>query len=342
MTSIYFPSRTNVHYWDLETLELDLSSRLKLSAIVYDELILDDGVYTALIGPNLSVEIVTPLAKEQLPAGYLDSLPKEGGEFSLTFNDLGLSSPAQRRYQVSFRALFEEAGLPNCSWINFNQQKLNEEIVNTIKQKAQEDLNIFHDGGVETYLLHLHIIQSVIHDWIFGSIHGWDLNLDPMHETYLRQKLFLLNEQVDALNPPVDFDIVFPHLPDLSLVPWEQIIETREHPSAIAFRKNLADISHEARQKYLAGESADAVRFQVMKWRDEQLIKEIENRLLTRKGLVVENTITLGFLIGGSIPGIGAFVGLLDTARSIAGSVADYSKDQYSTAAAFVRKSKKR
>jgi len=176
MTSIYFPARTNVHYWDLEPLELDLDSRLKLSAILYDELIFDDGVYMALIGPKLSMDLRIPM--KQIPDGYFDrQLPREGGEFAVGVAGEMMESPAQRRYQLCFRKLLEEAGLEELPWVSFNDQEFDDKGKKAIKQLAERDMKVFHNGDRETYLLHSQILQSLNHDWVMGSLKGWDLNL---------------------------------------------------------------------------------------------------------------------------------------------------------------------
>ena len=66
MSSIYFPLRSNVHYWDLEPLDLDLESRLKLSTILYDELVFDPG--------TVSYTHLDVYKRQVRPAGYSPAL----------------------------------------------------------------------------------------------------------------------------------------------------------------------------------------------------------------------------------------------------------------------------
>lgn len=85
MASIYFPLRTNVEYWDLDRLELDLESRLKLSAILYDELILEDGGYVALVGPKMSLSV---------PVRDLDAVPEGFFEAHTSQKAVSSTSPS--------------------------------------------------------------------------------------------------------------------------------------------------------------------------------------------------------------------------------------------------------
>ena len=88
MSKICFPLRTNVHYWDLDKLELSLESRIKLSTLLYDDVIFEDGGYTALIGPNMGMEFQIPNLS-QVPDDYFEKeLSRTGGEFSFKFNDV--------------------------------------------------------------------------------------------------------------------------------------------------------------------------------------------------------------------------------------------------------------
>jgi hypothetical protein len=183
MTSIYFPVRTNVHYWDLNPLELNLEARLKLSAILYDELIFDDGGYAALVGPNISLDVrVHDLG--QVPDDFFENhSPPSGGEFSVSVGDLTWNCPAQRRYQICFRKVLEDIGLTSEPWIVFSDLILADKANKEIEQLAKRDLKVLHDGDFDTFNLHWHILKSLNYDWMMGTLNEWDLNMDPVHET---------------------------------------------------------------------------------------------------------------------------------------------------------------
>jgi hypothetical protein len=343
VASIYFPLRTNVEYWDLDRLELDLESRLKLSAILYDELILEDGGYVALVGPKMSLSVpVRDL--DAVPEGFFEAhIPPEGGEFYFAFGDgeqqVEMTSRAQRRYQICFGKSLAGTGLLDMPWVHFSDLGLTKPAINQIEQLAKQDMDALHNGDLDTYQLNAHAAKSVNHDWIMASICGWDLNMDPSHESLLRKKLSLLAENTDALNPPIDFEIVFPRLPVLTRVSWDEIFKTRNHPAVVEFRSHLATLAQDAHQAYLQSESAhiEAVRHQVTKWRDDQLIQELSACLPTRVQTAGEIVVNILFLIGGFTP-LAPFVALLDGSRGIVAPLVEHIRARHSTAAAFVKR----
>jgi hypothetical protein len=136
----------------------------------------------------------------------------------------------------------------------------------------------------------------------------------------------------------VDFEVVFPKLPDLTQISWDQVLSVREHPSAVEFRQQIRSVSQEARKAHLAGESADAIRYHVMKWRDDQLIEELSNRLMTNSEAVREVVVSLSFVIGSAFPLIGPFIGAIDACRSVIEPLVERTRDRESMAAAFVRR----
>lgn len=335
MTSMYFPFRTNVHYWDVDPFDADLEGRIKLGALLYDELIFDEGGYQAFIGPKLRFEIRLPRLEQASDDFFDRHFPPEGGEFAVAFGGVSLESVAQRRYQVCFRRILTEAGIVDMPWITFTDLGLTKEAEDESRQLSEQDLNALHDGDIDTFILTSHILKSVNYDWMMGTLNRWDLNMDPIHETYLRQKLSLVAKEVDFLNPPVDFEILFPRLPDLSRVSWDQVLEAREHPSVVELRKRLGVLSKKTRQAYLAGESADAIHYYVETWINDQLLEEFGNRLMTPGQAIQKVAINLAFVIGGVFLPL---VGIADSVRGVVELLADYTKDRESLAATFIRK----
>lgn len=340
MTTIYFPFRTNVHYWDLDALELNLESRIKLSALIYDDLIFDNGAYEAIIGPEMSTEFLIP-TMDQVPDGFLDDeLPREGGEFAIQFGEFSMSSPAQRRYRLCYRKMLDDIGITDFDWIGFINVALKEKGENAVKKLAEQDLSIFHDGELETYFVNSYILKSINHDFFIGNMFDWDMNLDPMHEVYLRQKLELFSANNRDENSLVDFDLVFPRLPDLSLVSWDEIIDARNNPTAVEFRQRFSKVTRDVRSTFLAGETVDAVRYQVMQWREEQLLKEIENLLTPKKKTIKDIAVNIAFVFGSFLPFIGPIVGVTDAVRGVLEPIADGIEQSKTLGAAFVRQKK--
>lgn len=339
MTSIYFPVRSNVHYWDTKPLDLDLKSRLKLAALLYDELVFDDGTYTALIGPDLSLELVE---SEWHADPEIPPWPREDGEFAVEFvtesGTVSLASKALRRYRLSLRGLLEGHGLAGLSWVSFSQAEFSKAASASLKEMAERDIHILDNGDSETYLLRKHMLHGITRDWVMASLMGWDLVLDPIHQSLYRQKIAHVEEEMQTSRPAVEFEVIFTRLPDLTSVPWDQVLDAREHPSAVSFRAALAGVTDEARQAFLAGESADGVRYQVSKWRDEQLLDELEARLSTPKSTLKDIGLSLVLSIGSALPPIGPFVALADALRDVIGPARKLLRERKSLAAAFVRR----
>ena len=342
MSEIYFPLRSNVDYWNLGTLELDLESRIKLSALLFDYLVFQSGGYTAFIGPKIKFDLNIPNLG-QVPDDYFsEPYPVEGGEFNLQFGKAKFSSPAVKRYKISFQEILTRIGIEEFPWIRFDDQIFTDDAKQAIKVISEQDVKTFRDDDRKTYLLQQsQIFESLNYDWAMASLNNWGLNLDPLHQSYLDRILTQRAFESETFCPPVNFDVIFPRLPDLTQVSWEQIVEVREHASSIEFRQKLSQGSSKMRQAFLAGESADAIRYHIMQWRDDQLITEIEQRLKTKKRMCVEIVASVGFLIGGAIPPVGPFIGLIDGCRSIYQSAQEYMKDKRSIAATFVQQSKR-
>ena len=334
MTGIYFPARTNVHYWDLESLDPDLESRMKLSALIFNELTFDDGAYTALVGTKGNVEIV-----EYAPS--LDSnydLPKEGGEFTVAYGDWEMTSPALRRYHLCFRRMLEEIGVIEFPWINFTRQECGEESKKRIKKLVETDMEALHSQDRETYLLHKWLLYGLNHDLIIGLSNEWTLNMDPLREDLLRHKLKNPIGDTVSQNLPIDFEILFPKLPDLTHVSWDQILETREHPVAVEFRERLASATCQAQQAYLSGADVELVRSLVKDWIEDQLLNEFQEQLKTKKQTVFEIGKSLLLFVVGFIPGFGAAAGAIDTGISAIEAIREYREDRQSFAATLIRR----
>lgn len=340
MSTIYFPLSTNVHYWDLEELDLSLESRIKLSALLYEEVIFEDGGYTAFIGPELSVEFRIP-DLDQVPDNYFEEeLQQTGGEFAIEFNSVMFESKAQRRYQLSFRKMLEEKELISEPWVKFAHVGFTEKGKAQLKQYTDKEIKSFFDGKKETYFLQSHIIKSIYHDWILGMVNRWDVNFDHNHERNFRK---IISFQEDNLSvAPIDFEVAFPRLPDLEIVPWEKIIEIRESSASTEFRKYISKVSRESRQAFLAGEDTNSIRYHLMELRDDQLIQELENQISTEKKTGVEIGVTLLLLVGGFIPGISNILNVVSGVKDIIEPLKDFSDDQKSLGAAFIRKQKKK
>ena len=338
MSSIYFPLRSNVHYWDLEPLDLDLESRLKLSTILYDELVFDPGIYVASIGPELSIEVKGPYSQDLPPLLFEQAVPREGGEFSFKFNTLELNSVAVATYQLCFEKLLAEIGLDSATWISFNQNDFTDEVKQTIAKIVEEDLDYLYTGHQHDYMLQKRALSSVNHDWAMAWVNNWNLNLDPLHETYWRQRLAGTSNTHLIQSAPIELELVFPKLPQLSEVSWDEILRIRDSHDAAQFRQQVSNLTIETQQAFVLEGGANALRYRLQEIRDEQLLDIIESNLTKRSKALRRIAVSLIFSVGSALPLIGQLIALSDVARDSLSPLIELKKQEKTLGAAFIRK----
>jgi len=105
-SAIFFPLRTNVQYFTLPEGYLSLEARLKEACLLYDQLVLEAGMYMALIGPERSIDFWVP--PHQLTEDMLrDRWEPTGGEFVLVIREHEMVSPAERRFKSDGRTILD-------------------------------------------------------------------------------------------------------------------------------------------------------------------------------------------------------------------------------------------
>lgn len=101
-----FPLRTNAGFYRQAGF-LDLGHRLKESCLLYDEMIIEDGLYIADIGPTTAVEIVGPTDRIDAP-DYRKFAPSKGN-FGLYVNGHAFAQEeVVRRFVCEFDSYIEQ------------------------------------------------------------------------------------------------------------------------------------------------------------------------------------------------------------------------------------------
>lgn len=334
---MYFPLRSNIDYRDLQPLELDLESRMKLSALLFEQLIFENGVLATLIGKRLQFDL-RGHDISKVPSDLNNAFSSDGGMFEIDVNGVSFQDEAVRRYYLSFDRILEENGLHEQSWVRISDIELTIEAAEGVNSLSNAVYGLLDDGDAYTKVFRRSIIGHVSYDYTLALANNWQLNLDPLHFTWLEQIVSVKETDQGDLQVPLDFEIVFPELPTLDQITWEEILEAREHSSIREMRDTLTGISCELLEAHLTGTTGMAIRNQLEAWGYRQLMSELPNLLPNRKERVRSTAVSLVMNALGLLPGLGLPTAAVSSAHEIATGIKSEQKSSHSLVAAFTQR----
>jgi hypothetical protein len=335
--NLYFPLRSNVDYRELQPLELDLESRMKLSALLFDELIFENGVLATLIGRRLKLDL-RGYNMDELPAHLQDAYSSDDGVFAVEVDGTPIQDEAVRRYSLSYDRILKESGLYEQPWVRISQFALTPSVEQHVESLSDGLFAQLDDGDDTTRVFRRSVISHVLYDQVLAVTNSWELNLDPLHFTWLAQ-MASSSELVEEQFPvPIDYEKAFPDLPALDQISWEEILEVREHNTMREVRDTLSGISRELMEAHLTGASGLAVRNQLKAWSYNQLMDEIPELLTGRKERVRSTVVSLALNAFGLFPELGSIVTAASSSRDIVAAIAGEQKSSRSLVAALMKR----
>ncbi len=260
MRRIFFPLKTGVELFE-DRDSPEAVTRAKEAAVLYDEVIFEDGLYDATITPNGSTNFWTP--PSQMTPDRLRGTRrpiKLGGSMYLAMGaERTPGEPAEQmsiifegrvsaRYVSEFYSgIIQDLAEFEPSWArkvtvggSDTAAALGDEIYQVIRRLNFEDLGD-RDlmSGVEGFLRDF-IYQSFNRDSVLAAALEASFNVTPLFAPMVAHR----GVQPDLAGSEALAVLV----PDLSIVPWEAVIEYREHPGSAEARERLREFERLAQE----------------------------------------------------------------------------------------------
>jgi hypothetical protein len=304
--------RSNVHFFKSPAGALNLASRLKALALLYDQLIFEVGVYDTLIAEHMVHERVSPWR------GDLDALKptrsKRGRPLVLTYKSLEqpgiggtVETAEQQRYRAQFISTILELISIDADWaglVCFLPQAQHFPTGQRAKQVAQEWIR--QDEAellqVEKRLpeywrraLIKHLYTDVAHSLLLGA----DVAPDERHEKILRH----LAAQGRHTAPTSGIHTLTLRLPNVQRATWQQVSEMRKDPGIESLRARLRECDA------AGGSDADLIRRI-----DEEYARDMERYRPSWR----DATISIAWNLISAMPLIGSIPAVIQTGMALA------------------------
>ena len=300
-STFFFPLRTNVEYFTSPEGFLTLERRIKQASILYDDIILEGGIYTASAGPTGSMDFWIPpnqVTDEELRL----KLEPSGGQHHLAMAPTGshqfqtlVSGPVERRFRSEFHSILKKLSPEHPKWIKMETYDLTSEaksLASRISRDDEKNTDIVIPEG--SHFLRNMILRNLNRDLILVWSLGSTASIDPLHLPIIRRKMAAHGE----LRPASGFVALEVAVPDLSEVPWNVIAEVREHKAVMEFRHRIVQTENLVRTTLPNADDAE-LRYQISQFITNELLNEIKNLRPTGKGIVTNLTLDL---LSGLIP----------------------------------------
>jgi hypothetical protein len=315
-STFFFPLRTNAEFFALPQGYLSLLGRIKQASILYDSLLFEGGIYMATVGERGSVDMWIPpkdVTEEQLGVEFKST----GGEHYLRIRPTGsdqghvlLSGSVERRFRSEFHSILTELEADYLPWIKMQTFSLSAEgkkLVERLRREDEENRDLALPEGSRR--LQGKILANLNHDLVLIASLQTAASIDPLYAPLLRQKT-LGRRRVQSAPGFLALQVA---IPNFATLPWETIVEVREHSALAEFREKMISIELMAKSALPEGETED-LRYQVSQTITRELLREIAH-LRPNLGEVAGDVIldlVLGLLPGPASATVTAFRGVME------------------------------
>ena len=320
LSRMYFPLRGNSHSLLAGRPAQAVRRRLVVAALLHDEVIVDEGMWDGMSGPQGRVEMRLPL--HQMPEGVdrfqtaAQRHSARGAEFHFAvrpddanggFHDL-VRSQTTIHWQATFEPFKRE--LPHAfPWLVFTAADLRPEDKTLVSRMVDGDLGdgiLAESFGDEEFSRRL-VIANADFSLVLGSRLGAATSLDGMHRRVIEARV--RRGEAAPVYGEHALTVVFPDVTEMS---WEEVDEMRRAPGLPDLRVLLAEIEESAWSTAESGSEIDeAVRQEFLR-----RFYEAVQRLLPDihgTGRVVALGAGLGLVTGGLALPVGLAAGATQT-----------------------------
>jgi hypothetical protein len=314
-TTFFFPLRTNVKYFDSPGEQLALEERVKQASLLYDTLLFESGLYlTSVWNPeqgNPSVDMVIP--PHQLDVDALEEedrrfQPTGGQAHVLIDGHVFAAGPAERQFRAQFHTLLKKLQADSLPWIRTESFELTSEGKESARRLGQGDERLLTElMPTASPSLRSKIAQNLNRDVVLASGLGAVASPDPLFAPLAHAKA----AHGRGVNPALGLTALQVALPDWSDLPWERIVDLRDHPSLVEFRQKMVAVERVAREAVAQNETLD-LNFKVAQIFNQEYLDELFKVRATYGDVARDMAIDL---VTGAIP-IPGFSALVSGARA--------------------------
>lgn len=333
LNRVFFPLRSNVGWFQSADLRAQIADRIKQALLIYDELVIEDGTFTAAITETGSIAPYFPpghlsddertieFERDLKPDNLILGLGPEG-QMPTNFYNYGMTSV---RYKIDYYDIFRGIDLPSYHFIKpvvVQDYAFPPEATELIRRNSFEDSYRFRDFHPNTFARDL-VVKNLNRDLVTSILLRSAVVLDNDHGSLLRRKSQIPKEGIQLSQ--VKEQVVVSRLvsiaaPNFTALSVEQVLDLREDALWQDFRNYVRDVlsSISSDPAVLADERAldDLVRSKI----ERDLFLARKERHMTGSKLNID----LGLGVTSLIPGYG----LLATAAGMAKSTGQYLEDR--------------
>ena len=237
-----FPLRSNAGFYR-DRGQLDLRERLKEAALLYDEIVLEDGLYVASVGATTSVETIAAATDDSIEIAR--KLKSSGGTFALYVGGTVVADEAtERRFVAEYRSLIrevvEESGARRRpDWLKLIAYESAPAMKRRVEQLAREDAQ--RPGfwrRKSGRRLRDRVLGNLNHDLLLSAALGMPISPDGYYAPLARRKPEVRPMRSGGL-------VLRVTVPNYVSLGWDRILELREDPGIEDFRRWLMEIEEQ-------------------------------------------------------------------------------------------------
>jgi hypothetical protein len=321
LNRVYFPLRSNVGWFRSLDLREQMTSRVKESLLVHDELIIEDGTFVVNIldeGGMQNMWLPPGMLPQELRTVEVQDLRPDtvttwlGNEGEIP-NEVVLHGRASLRFKIDYYNIFRGLDLSSYDFIKvrvIQDLDLPGEAKQIIHHNAFEDRTRFQQLEANTWLRDL-VINNLNRDLVVASLLGSGIVLDSRHGDLLRRKH--ANAPSRDPNTAVVRHLISVAAPNFADMPLEQVIEVRHDRLWTDFRAFVSAVVAEVTTDPDVLSDPRAFDEAVARKIERALFEELQKRYPRKRNLVID----LGLGLAGLSPWLSIPTTLADIAKSV-------------------------
>ena len=276
-STFFFPLRTNVEYFASPEGYLTLLERIKQASILYDTLVFEGGMYVATVWEIGSFDQWIPprnITEEMLNVEFEPTGGEDFVTMAPTGSDQGqvvLAGPVERRFRSEFYSVLKDLGAKQLPWLRMATPTLSPDGKRLADRLREEDERnpsiVLPEVG---HFLKAKILTNLNSDLVVIASLRTAASIDPLYAPILQQKT--VSDQ--RMQPAPGFLALQVAIPNFAPLPWETIVELREKPALVEFRKKMISIEMMARSA-LPEEEVGELKYQISQTINEELLQEV-------------------------------------------------------------------
>ncbi len=241
-STFFFPLRTNVEYFQSPKGYLSLIERIKQASLLYENILFESGIYTAVVGRQGSQDFWFPpdQINEQM-IGHLraDFINAQGNATLIAQapNSEPIEIPTgeiTRSFFCEFHTSLQSIEADKLPWIQIEPIKVTEHGKEAVRQ-VKSFLAPIEDSILDPNpYLKTKIIDNLSRDIVVSQALNAATSTNALY-------MPVLLKQTNA-SPAPGLDALSVALPDLTHLTWDEIAELREHDSLIQLRDKLISL----------------------------------------------------------------------------------------------------